>query len=246
MTDRRTFLVTSLIPMLSSVNVSAQANVDQTFVDLKFPPFGAIGAPEAFGYEPATAAQRQKALEMINQAPMGPKAIDIAQYFIDKYAQNDSELISQWPAPANWNPLVVDFFSATTTRANNDMIAWCAAFANWCLERNGKPGTKNAASQSFLDTKGFNRTAEPKVGDLAVFTCYDLSGKTMGLGHVAFVKTPPANGHVVLVGGNTSSGGHSSTICEKEFLTGSTKTSRTVGNKRVPCVMRLNTYIQAP
>jgi uncharacterized protein (TIGR02594 family) len=244
MTDRRAFLMASLIPMLSSVKAWAQAESDQTFVDLRFPPFGAIGAPEMFGYEPATAAQRQRALEMINQAPMGPKAIDIAQYFIDKYAQSDPELISQWPAPAKWNPLIVDFFSATTTRANNDMIAWCGAFANWCLERSAKPGTKSAASQSFLDAKGFKRTAEPAVGDLAVFTCYDLSGKTMGLGHVAFVKTPPADGRVVLVGGNTSSGGHSSTICEKEFSTGSTKTSRTVGNKRLPCVMRLNTYVQ--
>lgn len=245
MMDRRTFLASSVLPLVTTFPALAQSDDESEIIGLTWPPLELLDPAhrELFGYNKATADQEAKATLMLQKAPKGPNAIDVAQYFVDTYYQSDPEAISQWPAPANWNPLIVDFFTKTTTKATNDMIAWCAAFVNWCLYQNGKVGSNNAASQSFLK-KPFARTAAPKVGDLAVFTCYDLAGHDMGLGHVAFVKSQPANGRVLLVGGNTSSGGHGSIICEKEFTVGSVMTSRTVGNKRVPCTMRLTAYIQ--
>jgi uncharacterized protein (TIGR02594 family) len=245
MMNRRTFLSSSVAPVITSNLAWAQSDTETEFVGLTWPPIILLdpGKHELYGYNKATGDQEAKATLMLQKAPKGPKAIDVAQYFVDTYYKSAPETISQWPAPANWNPLIVDFFDATTTKATSDMIAWCSAFVNWCLAQNGKLRSNDASSQSFLK-KQFARTTEPKVGDLAVFTCYNLAGQDMLLGHVAFVKAPPADGRVLLLGGNMSSGGHGSIICEETFSTGSVKTSRTVGNKRVPCTMRLNAYIQ--
>src|ERR1700722_17732952 len=40
--------------------------------------------------------------------------------------------------------------------------------------------------------KEFTRTNDPKVGNVAVFTCYDKqTNESIGLGHVAFVREKP-------------------------------------------------------
>jgi len=211
---------------------------------LIYPPFGAIDAPRPFGYKPPDEKQKRKAEDIVKATIKGPRPIDIAQSFIERFYTQDPEAISQWPAPAPWNPLIVEFFSATTLKANNDMVAWCAAFANWCLERSGRRGSKSAASQSFLDKKTFKRSDDPVVGDLAIFTCYDkITNKSLGLGHVAFVKEKPANGHVKVVGGNQSADGHASIISRRDFVTGDRDIRRHVGVKYALCTMRLNTYI---
>lgn len=222
----------------------APAPDEVPFEQLTFPAFEAIGKPELFGYKPATAAQKEKVKEIIRTTPNGPTPIAIVQSFIDRYYVSDPEAISQWPAPKEWNPLVVAFFSSTSYPANSDMIPWCAAFANWCLERAGRTGSRSASSQSFLANKAFKKTNDPKVGDLAIFTCYDpVTKKSVGLGHVAFVKDKPANGRVKVVGGNQSKDGHSSIISEAEFPLGDRAVKRHIGGKYVPCVMRLNTFI---
>ncbi|CAN7762306.1 CHAP domain-containing protein [Caballeronia sp. LjRoot29] len=247
--NRRTFLATSVLPLVAAFPTLAQSDEESEIIGLTWPPLELLNPDdknhknEQFGYNKPTEDQKKKANLMLQKAPKGPHAIDVAQYFVTTYYESDPESISQWPAPANWNPLIVDFFDATDTKGTTDMIAWCSAFVNWCLRQNGALRSNNASSQSFLK-KPFARTTDPKVGDLAVFTCYNLAGQDMGLGHVAFVKTPPADGRVLLLGGNMSSGGHGSIICQETFSVGSFATSRTVGNKRVPCTMRLNAYIQ--
>ena len=230
----------ALFPAWAQPSPATEASFDQ----LTYPPFETIGRPELFGYVPATAEQKQKAADVVRTTPNGPTPIAIVQSFIDRFYAKDPDVISQWPAPKEWNPLVVTFFSATSSPANSDMVPWCAAFANWCLERSGRTGSRSAASQSFLTSKAFKKTDDPKVGDLVVFTCYDnVTGKSVGLGHVTFVKERPANGRVKVVGGNQSKDGHSSIISEADFPLGDRAVKRHVNGKYVPCTMRLNSFI---
>ncbi|CDX58798.1 exported hypothetical protein [Mesorhizobium plurifarium] len=249
MLSRRRLLVSGVFAASAALmgRTRAQTTTDEAsgpFDQLIYPPIEAIDAPEQFGYQPATAAQKEKAREIIQQTPKGPEPIDIAQSFIDRFSNSDPDAISQWPAPQNWNPLIVSFFNeATTLHVNNDMVEWCAAFANWCIKRAGKTGSNSASSQSFLD-RAFDKTNNPKRGNLAIFTCFEKSSnRSLGIGHVAFVQSPPAAGVIQLLGGNTSKDGHSSIICQKPFSTAPREIRRHVNGIYVPCIMRLNTYV---
>jgi uncharacterized protein (TIGR02594 family) len=216
---------------------------DIPFQQLAFPPIDSIDNEEPFGYSPPTEAQRSKAADIINATPKGPTAFDVAKSFITRFAKSDPDAISQWPAPQAWNPLVKEFFSATSLRVNNDMVDWCAAFVNWCIERNNKKGTNSAASQSFVNSGIFPRVETPKQGDLVVFTCYDKqSGKSLGLGHVAFFETPTGANTIRVIGGNQSADGHSSIISERQFLTTPFDVHRHVGGEYVACTYKLNGY----
>lgn len=222
----------------------AEAELDSVFTQLTYPSFDALNAPERFGLEIPNKAQREKAAEIIKDAPRGPTPYDIARSFVDKYYEKNPELISQWPLPAAWNPLIVEFFNATTLKVNNDMVHWCAAFANWCISRAGRISSNSAGSQSFLSTKVFKKVDAPKVGDLAIFTCYDQkSGKSLGLGHATFVREVPSNGKVKVTGGNQSKDGHSSIICDSEFPVGDRIVKRQLNGNYIATVMRLNSYI---
>lgn len=215
-----------------------------TFDQLVYPPIEALDNPQPFGYEPATEAQKKKARDIADSTPKGPRPIDIAQSFVQRFSVKDPDAISQWPAPASWNPLIVEFFSVTSIRAKNDMIAWCAAFANWCIERSGHNGSRSASSQSFL-SRFFQPTNDPTAGDLAIFTCYDKeTGKSLGIGHVGFFKERRTNDTITVVGGNQSGDGHFSIISEKQLSTKDVSARRHVSNKYVPCTMRLNTFIK--
>jgi uncharacterized protein (TIGR02594 family) len=145
--------------------------------------------------------------------------------------------------------LIVRFFrEATTLKANNDMVDWCAAFANWCIKHAGKHSTNSAASQSFVSMANrayFKPTSTPKPGDLAVWTCYGLNnGKSLGLGHVGFYKAAAGSDSILLLSGNTAKDGLSSLICVKPFSTQDRQVFRTVNGQRVPCIMRLNSYFE--
>ena len=217
---------------------------DVSFDQLPLPPIDALDDPELFGYKPPTAAQRAKAQKIIDDTIKGPRPFDVAKSFIKRFAKSDPEAISQWPAPSTWNPLVKEFFSATYLRVNNDMVDWCAAFVNWCIERNNKKGTNSAASQSFVDSGMFKRVDTPAEGNLVVFTCYDKqSGKSLGLGHVAFYEASAGDNKIRVLGGNQSVDGHSSIISERLFLTTPFDVHRHVGGEYVPCVYKLNSFL---
>lgn len=219
------------------------AEAEEYFDQLIYPPIEALDDPQPFGVKPPTQDEVKKATLIIDQTVKGPRPIDVAQSFVDRFYDNDPSAISQWPAPSHWNPLIVKFFSATSYRANNDMIAWCAAFANWCLERAGRVGSRSAKSQSFL-SKEFKTTKDPKPGDLAIFTCYDkASGKSLELGHVTFFKNKVSDTFINVVGGNQSADGHSSIVSERPFSIVDRDVRRHVGNNYVLCTMKLNTYI---
>jgi uncharacterized protein (TIGR02594 family) len=186
----------------------------------------------------------KKAQEIIDATPKGPTPFVIAKSFVDRFAKTDPEAISQWPAPKNWNPLVKGFFSATSLRVNNDMIDWCAAFVNWCIERNNIKGTNSAASQSFVTAGLYQKVQQPTQGNLVVFTCYDKqSGKNLGIGHVAFYEAPAGEDRIRVIGGNQSADGHSSIISERTFLTTPFEVRRHVGGEYVPCIYKLNSFL---
>ena len=220
----------------------------ESFVQLIYPPLEALSQPENFGYLEPDQAQKDKVDRIINETPKGPTPLAIARSFIDRFATSDPGAISQWPAPDSWNPLIVRFFQSTSMNVANDMVAWCAAFANWCIERNNKTGTRSASSQSFVDprnAKYFPRTNDPQQGDLAVWTCYDAqSGNSLNLGHVAFVSDKPSGNSVLTISGNTSRDNHYSIIAEKPFATKDREVYRTVNGARVPTVMKLNAYLK--
>jgi uncharacterized protein (TIGR02594 family) len=227
-----------------SASRAAQSETDAAFYELTYPPFGALTEPQEFGYKAATEEQKRIARDIINGTPKGPKPIDLAQSFVDRFYQRDPKVISQWPAPAEWNPLIKEFFDATSTPKNNDMTPWCAAFVNWCLERAGRIGSKSSSSQSFL-SRYFKTVQEPQYGDLAIFSCYEKSTeKCLGIGHATFFKEKLPNGRILVVGGNQSKDGHSSIISEAKFMTGDRDVYRTIGGKYVPCTMRLNSYVR--
>ncbi len=89
-------------------------------------------------------------------------------------------------------------------------IAWCAAFACWCLGKAGYPNPKTYSSQSFrpewkTTTAGGNQShmrkiAEPVYGCIIVWN--DIN--TPSHGHVAFCYGKQADGRLIAIGGNQS------------------------------------------
>jgi uncharacterized protein (TIGR02594 family) len=219
-------------------------DVQPVLSQLLFPDLATINEHRSRGESQPTDAQVQRAKQIIAATPVGPTPLDVAQSFIDRFGNSEPDIISQWPTPDAWNPLIVEFFSATNLRVSNDMIAWCAAFANWCLLRAGRSGSGDASSQSFLGDD-FAKTDTPKVGDLVVFTSVDnRTNQSLGIGHVGFVKGPPDSGHVDVLGGNQSSDGHSSIISSKLFSTQPFAARRHVNGSWVLCTMKICAYLR--
>ena len=217
---------------------------DLVFDQLTNPLIPSLNSPGKFGFSKPTQEQIEKANEALNGTPKDQHPIDIAESFIMRYAASDPERISQWPAPQTWNPLIVEFFKATSLRVNNDMVDWCAAFVNWCIVRNNKAGTNSAGSQSFITSGKFIKTKTPRNGDLAVFTCYDAArGKNLGIGHVGFFKADLGQERIRIVAGNQAKDRHSSIISEADFSTKPFSVKRHVNGTLVPCIFKLNSYL---
>jgi uncharacterized protein (TIGR02594 family) len=191
---------------------------------------------------PPSGEQNKRVDKIIDETPSGPRPIDIAQSFIDRFYATDPNIISQWPAPQPWNPLIVRFFNATKEPAKDDTVPWCSAFLNWCLKRAGKPGTNSSSSQSFVKTDLFPVTKTPVEGDIAVFTCYSKSdGKDLGIGHVTFFKKSKDDKSFIAIGGNQS-GTSPSMICEKIFPY-NFESRRHIGATYVPVTYKINRFL---
>lgn len=99
------------------------------------------------------------------------------------------------------NPRIVEYLATTTLGGGqHDEVAWCSAFANWCLKRAGMMGTGKANARSWLSWG--QRLEAPKLGCVVVFS-RDSAGPLSG--HVGFyvsssVKHPTT--HVRVLGGN--------------------------------------------
>jgi uncharacterized protein (TIGR02594 family) len=217
-------------------------------VELNYPPFEDVNPERPFGSYPPTEEQRKRVEKIVAETPMGPTPVTVALSFVKRFATSDPEAISQWPRNAAWNPLVVTFFGSTSTPANNDLVAWCAAFANWCIERAGKHGTRSASSQSFVAESAkryFIKADNPDAGDLVVFTCHNPeTDDSFGLGHVAFLTGKPTGDLIPTVSGNTSKDGRYSIIAERPFSAKPQTVYRTVNGTRTKTIMRVNSYLR--
>lgn len=159
--------------VLTASGALAKGRNRQVIFQLSYPPAAgpdASGQGRVMAARP-TPAQVRRATEIISNTPDGPRAIDIAQTFIDRFYDREPALISEWSAPAPHNPLIRRFLEETPMVATDDITPWCAAFVNFCIRRNGGPGSSSASSQSFL-LPAFRQTDAPREGDLAVFTCF--------------------------------------------------------------------------
>lgn len=249
--DRRLFVsgLSALAVLAVWPPTMAQDAEDASLEELDYPAFERINPTVPYGSSMPTKAQIDKARAIWTAAPQGPTPVDIVDYFVENYVTSDPDAISQWPKSEAWNPLVVQFFSVVSYQAENDLVPWCAAFANWCLKRARRIHSGSAASQSFLwNADQFAKTSRPKRGDLAVFTCYyPGTNKSTGLGHVGFVDVPPSSGakHLQVIGGNQAQDGRSM-ICSRRYSLEPVATTRTINGKRTDVTFRFNSYIRVP
>lgn len=257
MTTRRSFTCAALssVALISSGRMlwsqEVQAPPDDEIIssieDIDYPSFEKINPVNQFGSSEPEQWQVDRAKAIWSNAPKGPHPMTVAEYFVDNFYATEPDAISQWPRADAWNPLIVEFFRATSYRAENDMVPWCAAFVNWCLRRTNRIDSGSAASQSFIwDPTRFQAVNTPSKGDLAVFTCYSKTdGKSVGLGHVAFVDTPPPSGatHISVLGGNQTSSGRSM-ICRARYPLTAVSSSRMINGVRTPVTFKFNTYIR--
>lgn len=195
-----------------------------------------------FGSHPAALAEIDRATNIRSTTPTGPRPIDVAQSFVDRFSVSDPHAISQWSIKESWNPLIASFFNATTHPTAKDTVAWCAAFMNWCLSRAGRPSTKSAASQSFLTTALFKTTHSPVNGDIVVFTCYEKgTTSSLGIGHVTFFKEWVDGGKLLAVGGNQ--GGVKPSIISEIRYPVAFESSRHINGQRVPVDYKVSRYL---
>lgn len=108
----------------------------------------------------------------------------------------ESEIgVKEVPGPGN-NSRILEYHKETSLRASADSVAWCAAFANWCLHKAGFKGTNSAAALSF---RSYGVPLDkPKYGCIVVFDHGD------GHGHVTFFDRELDGTYISCLGGNQS------------------------------------------
>lgn len=158
------------------------------------------------GSSPATPDEELQALQLINKAPTNCAPMDVALYYLSigqgDHGKENIPYITAWPV--RWNPVIVNFFKATSLKPSGDTTAWCAAFVNYCIKRatqNDKPlaGSNSAASKSFR--KWGKETKSPKPGDIVVFT----NNRDNSHGHVGFFLADMGD-KILVLGGNQFEG----------------------------------------
>jgi uncharacterized protein (TIGR02594 family) len=136
---------------------------------------------------PKTQEFLKKVAEKEGKVPCAekPKWIEIAEKEIgQKEMKGDKD-----------NPRIVEYFTATTSKAKHDEVAWCSAFVNWVMQKAGYDGTKSAMAKSWINW-GVN-VKKPLYGAIAVFD-YGETG-----GHVGFIVGKQGE-RLLILGGNQS------------------------------------------
>lgn len=245
MITRRTLVaLMAAFPTLRPDSIFARKVGREPILQLQYPAPTTSAKPSVRRSKP-TMVEIKRARDIIDLTPRGPRPIDIAQSFIDRYFDTKPTVISQRPPPASLNPLIAEFLKTTSPYSNNDPIPWCAAFINFCICRNGGAGSLSASSQSFLPP-AFAAVDRPQEGDVAIFTCFgEPEGQNIGLGHVAFFRRFVDEQRIVVVGGNQATQGYSSIISEKIMPLGDQPVRRRLTTGAVVSVrMRLNTFVR--
>lgn len=173
-----------------------------------------ISGYQPFGTSPPTSQESMLAKKVLDGVPTSTTPITVALYFLSVGAgQAGAELrpyITAWPV--RWNPVIVEFFSATRTQPSGDTTAWCAAFMNFCLIKaatgktlpaNAATPTLSAAARSFREwgKSVADLGVAPRPGDIVVFRRKDSPAH----GHVGFFLAEKADS-VLVLGGNQFEG----------------------------------------
>jgi uncharacterized protein (TIGR02594 family) len=218
----------------------AQGIDDGTVIDGKVPPlpddlagldtapaFRWAGDTSAVGAASAKSEEIAVGKKVLAGAKSGQRPVDVANYFY-KLGQSSDPMrsyVREWPERAN--PVIVEFFRATSTTPTGDITPWCAAFINWCIARGNSKNeqeaftddvlaltTRSAASGSF---RCWKETRSPKEGDLAVFAQKGTEGKVCsGQGHVAFYLGQDGN-TIKILGGNQILAGTSGAVTKSSY-----------------------------
>ncbi|WP_309239050.1 CHAP domain-containing protein [Ensifer sp. ENS12] len=157
------------------------------------------------GTKPPLTEEEAVARRIIRRAPTS-SPIAVMQYFAGlREVNRDGEAYNAGWA-TRWNPVIVEFYTATDNTYTGDTTAWCAAFLNWCLARaNYKGGTRSTVSGTFRNAPG--RTTTLARGDIIVFK---KTGGASCRGHVGLYVGKTRTGFRVLGGNQTNVNGHSS------------------------------------
>ena len=110
--------------------------------------------------------------------------------------------VHEIPGPAN-SARVLDYHAATTLRATQDSVPWCAAFVCWSLHEAGYLSTRSAAARSFL-AWGFEIDT-PAHGAVVVLSRGSNAPPASvrdAPGHVGFLVGRPRQDEVLVLGGN--------------------------------------------
>lgn len=93
------------------------------------------------------------------------------------------------------NPKIAEYLRTVFDYKQHDEVAWCSAFANWCMTQAGFNPTHSALARSWLNWGIALRVPVP--GAVMVFA----RGSQSWQGHVAFYAGEDRGGYKVL-GGN--------------------------------------------
>lgn len=99
------------------------------------------------------------------------------------------------------NPQIVKYAQETgITFIDNDDIAWCSTFVNWCAKKSNLPLTKKANARSWLNIG--TQVLHPEPGDIVIFWRESIDSWK---GHVAiFMGFNHDSSRVFCLGGNQS------------------------------------------
>jgi uncharacterized protein (TIGR02594 family) len=171
---------------------------------------GVLTSYMPMGTEAATSAEEALAKLVLKDMPTNCTPIEVALYFHDvglgKYGEDRKPYSTAWPV--RWNPVIVEFFRATSLKPSGDTTAWCAAYMNYCLmtaaigktlPSGASPRTRSASALSFKNWG--STTTNPKPGDIVVFK----NVKSPGNGHVGFFLADQGD-KVLVLGGNQFEG----------------------------------------
>lgn len=96
------------------------------------------------------------------------------------------------------NPLILEIYKSVdgldNLELNDDEIPWCSCWVNWCIQKAGGKGTRNAMARSWLN---WGNKSSGEVGDIVILT----RGNSKVQGHVGFLYKKGLI-YVEVLGGN--------------------------------------------
>lgn len=95
------------------------------------------------------------------------------------------------------NPRIIEYHQKTGLKAQDQDVAWCSSFVNWCVDKCGMKGTNSAAARSWLSWG--KALPSYRKGAIVVLK----RGNSKWQGHVGFAVDKKL-GFVKILGGNQS------------------------------------------